>query len=40
MLRTARPIITNLRPWPSRADAKQLRADRGEVEQALQGGAR
>lgn len=40
MLRTARPIITNLRPWPSRADAKQLRTDRGEVEQALQGGAR
>ncbi|MGO3658127.1 TraM recognition domain-containing protein [Micrococcaceae sp. AOP34-BR2-30] len=40
MLRTARPIITNLRPWPSRTDAKQLRADRGEVEQALQGGAR
>jgi type IV secretory pathway TraG/TraD family ATPase VirD4 len=39
MLRTARPIITNLRPWPSRADAKQLRADRGEVEQALQGGS-
>lgn len=39
MLRTARPIITNLRPWPSRADAKQLRTDRGEVEQALQGGA-
>ncbi|MBG0716502.1 TraM recognition domain-containing protein [Microbacterium sp. 2C] len=40
MLRTARPIITNLRPWPSRADTKQLRTDRGEVEQALQGGAR
>ncbi len=40
MLRTARPIITSLRPWPSRADAKQLRADRGEVEQLLQGGAR
>ena len=40
MLRTARPIITRLRPWPSRPDAKQLRTDRGEVEQALQGGAR
>ncbi|MBT2486632.1 MULTISPECIES: TraM recognition domain-containing protein [unclassified Microbacterium] len=40
MLRTARPIITNLRPWPSRADAKQLRTDRGEVEELLQGGAR
>ncbi|MGO2655871.1 MAG: TraM recognition domain-containing protein, partial [Pseudoclavibacter sp.] len=40
MLRAARPIVTNLRPWPSRADAKQLRADRGEVEQLLQSGAR
>lgn len=40
MLRAARPIVTNLRPWPTRADAKQLRTDRGEVEQALQGGAR
>ena len=41
MLRTARPIITTLRPWPARQDAKQLRADRNEVEQALQsiGGA-
>jgi type IV secretory pathway TraG/TraD family ATPase VirD4 len=36
MLRTARPIITKLRPWTARADAKQLRADRAEVEQALQ----
>jgi len=39
MLRSARPIITNLRPWPQRGDAKQLRADRAEIEQALQGGA-
>ncbi|MGV1005947.1 MAG: TraM recognition domain-containing protein [Candidatus Nanopelagicales bacterium] len=40
MLRTARPIITNLRPWPNRADSKQLRTDRAEIEQALQGRAR
>ncbi len=39
MLRSARPIITNLRPWPGRSDAKQLRVDRGEIEEALQGGA-
>lgn len=38
MLRTARPIITNLRPWPKRADAKTLQADRGVVERALQAG--
>ncbi len=36
MLRTARPIITTLRPWSARADAKQLSADRTEVEHALQ----
>ncbi len=35
MLRTARPIITTLRPWTSRADAAQLRADRAEIEQLL-----
>ena len=40
MLRTARPIITNLRPWPNRADSKQLRTDRAEIEQTLQGRAR
>ena len=39
MLRTARPIITNLRPWPKRGDAKILHTDRAEIEQALQGGA-
>ena len=38
MLRTARPIITNLRPWPKRADAKILQTDRTAVEQALQAG--
>lgn len=38
MLRTARPIITTLRPWTSRADAAQLRADRSEIEQLLRTG--
>ncbi len=35
MLRTARPIITKLRPWPARPDATRLRADRSAVEEAL-----
>ncbi|MBL3686163.1 type VI secretion protein [Leucobacter zeae] len=39
MLRTARPIITRLRPWTGRPDAKQLRTDRAEIEQTLQQGA-
>lgn len=39
MLRTARPIITKLRPWTSRPDAKQLRTDRTEIEQSLQRGS-
>lgn len=38
MLRTARPIVTRLRPWPSRPDARQLREQRGEIEKALQVG--
>lgn len=38
MLRTARPIITTLRPWTTRPDASQLKADRGEVEQLLHTG--
>ncbi|WP_022886119.1 type IV secretory system conjugative DNA transfer family protein [Glaciibacter superstes] len=38
MLRTARPIITDLRRWPKRADAKTLQTDRTAVEQALQAG--
>lgn len=36
MLRSARPIITTLRPWTARADAAQLKADRTEIEQLLQ----
>lgn len=39
MLRTARPIITTLRPWPKRADAAQLREDRAHVERLLRPGA-
>ena len=39
MLRTARPIITNLRAWPRRRDADQLRSDRTEVERLLRFGA-
>ena len=39
MLRTARPIITTLRPWPRRPDAAQLNEDRTEVERLLRAGA-
>jgi len=39
MLRTARPIITNLRAWPRRRDAEQLRSDRTEIERILRFGA-
>ncbi len=35
LLRSARPIITTLRAWTARADAKQLTADRTVVEEAL-----
>lgn len=38
MLRTARPIITNLRAWPSRRDANELRSDRTEIERLLRFG--
>jgi len=36
MLRSAPPIITNLRSWTTRHDAKTLRADRTEIETLLQ----
>lgn len=36
MLRSAPPIVTNLRSWVSRHDAKTLRADRTEIETLLQ----
>jgi type IV secretory pathway TraG/TraD family ATPase VirD4 len=38
LLRSTRPIITDLRPWTARADAKRLRADRASVEALLRGG--
>ncbi|OUZ07042.1 type VI secretion protein [Aeromicrobium sp. PE09-221] len=37
LLRSAPPIVTDLRPWPSRPDAAQLTADRAEVEALLRG---
>lgn len=39
MLRTARPIITNLRAWPRRRDADELHRDRAEIERLLRFGA-
>ncbi|GAA2523724.1 TraM recognition domain-containing protein [Rarobacter incanus] len=35
MLRSAPPILTDLRAWPSRPDAAQLRSDRAELEALL-----
>jgi len=35
MLRSAPPIVTDLRAWPTRRDAVQLRADREELEALL-----
>ncbi|TWE13086.1 type IV secretory system conjugative DNA transfer family protein [Rudaeicoccus suwonensis] len=39
LLRAAPPIVTDLRPWTSRADADQLTADRREIEQTLRSAA-
>ncbi len=36
LLRSAPPIITDLHPWPKRADSKQLKADRAAVEALLE----
>lgn len=36
MLRSAPPIVTNLRSWVTRDEAKTLRADRTEIENLLQ----
>ena len=38
LLRSAPPIITDLHPWPKRPDAKQLTADRAEIETLLRRG--
>ncbi|MFQ6484659.1 TraM recognition domain-containing protein [Brachybacterium epidermidis] len=35
LLRAAPPIVTDLRPWPSRPDAAQLKTDRAEIEKLL-----
>ncbi len=35
LLRSAPPIITDLRAWPTRPDAAQLKADRAEIEALL-----
>ena len=35
LLRSAPPIVTDLRPWPSRPDAAQLKTDRAEIEALL-----
>lgn len=40
LLRSAPPIVTDLRAWPTRPDAAQLRTDRGEVEAMLHKEAR
>jgi type IV secretory pathway TraG/TraD family ATPase VirD4 len=39
MLRAAKPIMLTLRSWTARADARQLKAQRSDVEQALRSGA-
>jgi len=39
LLRAARPIVLTLRPWTARRDADRLRAERGDVEEALRVGA-
>ncbi|MBX3086872.1 MAG: type IV secretory system conjugative DNA transfer family protein [Cryobacterium sp.] len=36
MLRSTPPIVTDLHPWPKRADAQQLKTDRSTVESLLQ----
>lgn len=36
LLRSAPPIVTDLRPWPSRPDTAQLTEDRAQIEAMLQ----
>jgi type IV secretory pathway TraG/TraD family ATPase VirD4 len=36
LLRTTRPIVTDLRPWHKRSDAPQLAADRADIETILE----
>jgi type IV secretory pathway TraG/TraD family ATPase VirD4 len=35
LLRSARPIVADLRPWPTRADGKQLVASRAAIERQM-----
>ena len=35
LLRSAPPLVTDLRPWTQRPDAPQLAADRATVERSL-----
>ncbi len=35
LLRSAPPLVTDLRPWTARKDVQQLRSDRADVESAL-----
>lgn len=39
LLRSAPPIITDLRAWPARPDGARLKADRAEIEALLERGA-
>jgi hypothetical protein len=39
MLRASKPIMLTLRSWTARADAKVLKAQRSDVEEALRSGA-
>ena len=36
LLRSAPPLVTDLRPWTDRKEAEQLRSDRASVERSLQ----
>lgn len=40
LMRSGRPLVTDLRPWTNRPDAAQLNADRAEIESALIAAAR
>jgi type IV secretory pathway TraG/TraD family ATPase VirD4 len=37
LLRSTKPIVTDLRPWTARKDAKELREQRSDLEQRLRG---
>ena len=35
LLRSAPPVVTDLRPWTERGDAEEMRVDRSAIEAAL-----